>query len=89
MSRRHTGLRWHPSNAIALCFTCHAHYTQHPFEWVDFCNREFGWIVIDELRKESNKVTKWTKKQREDIHKHMLAQRGKEEIELHPLMVEI
>jgi len=70
MSRRSVGLRWHPRNAIALCRSCHMFYTDHPFDWSDWCRDQFGGDFVAELRLVSNKTVSWSTKLREDIYKH-------------------
>ena len=36
--RRYRSTRWHPDNAIALCFSCHQHFTDNPTEFS-------GWVI--------------------------------------------
>ena len=74
MSRRSVGLRWHPSNAIALCRSCHMFYTEHPFDWNDWCIENLGGDFMGELRLVSNQTVKWLPKVREDIYNHMKAE---------------
>lgn len=73
-SRRHTGTRLHPRNAVALCFTCHRYFTEHPFDWTDWCRDKFGGDFIAELRRVANTPVKWTKRDREDIYTHLKAE---------------
>ena len=38
ISRRYHAIRWSDDNAVALCRSCHMHYTHHPLEWM-------GWVT--------------------------------------------
>jgi hypothetical protein len=70
MGRRGVGLRWHPCNATALCGACHRFYTEHPFDWADWCKDQFGEDFVVELRLVSSKPVKWSKGLREEIYQH-------------------
>jgi len=70
LGRRAVALRWHPLNATALCRSCHIFYTEHPFDWADWCRDQFGEDLVSELRLVSSKPVKWTKAVREDIYHH-------------------
>lgn len=70
MGRRGVALRWHPKNAIAMSRSSHIFFTQHPFDFADFCREKFGDELIEELRLISSKPVKWTKGQRDDIFRH-------------------
>ena len=70
MGRRHVGLRWHPANAVSLTPREHFYYTEHPFDWHDWCVNEFGMDRLGELRFIANKPVKWPKKLREEIYQH-------------------
>ena len=59
VSCRHVATRWHPQNAVDLCRAEHMFFTQHPFEWVDWCNEKLGTKFTDELRRVANKPVKW------------------------------
>ena len=74
MGRRGVALRWHPKNAVALCRSCHIFFTEHPFDWADWCKGQFGEDLVAELRLVSNNPVKWYKKTRESIYKHMQAE---------------
>jgi len=69
-SRRNVSLRWHPQGAVALCRSCHIFYTEHCFDWRDWCIEHFGQDLVAELRLVSNQPVKWTKAVREDIYQH-------------------
>ena len=68
MGRRSVALRWHPDNAITLCRGCHLFFTEHPFDWRDFCVEKFGEERVSELRLISSKPVKWSSSVREDIY---------------------
>jgi len=70
MGRRNVGLRWHPDNCLALCRSCHIFFTEHPFDFRDFCVDQFGEDRVAELRLISNQTVKWNKPLREEIYKH-------------------
>ena len=70
MGRRSVRLRWDPRNAVALARKEHIYFTEHPFDWRDWCVDQFGEERIDELRLLSNGHVKWTPKQREEIYQH-------------------
>lgn len=74
MGRRHVGLRWHPSNAISLCRGCHLFFTEHPFDFAEWCRDYLGEEVVSELRRESSRPVKWVKADRDDIYQHMKAE---------------
>ena len=70
VGRRSAALRWHPQGAISLCRSCHLFYTEHPFDWRDWCVDHFGADRVAELRLIANRPVKWTSAVREDIYKH-------------------
>ena len=69
VSRRHVSTRWHPYNAITLCRASHMFFTDHPFDWADWCQERFGGDFIGELRAVSNQSVNWSKAVREGIYK--------------------
>ena len=70
LGRRVVALRWHPKNATALCRSCHMFYTEHPFDWRDWCVDQLGEGLVAELRRISNTTVKWSKSLREEIYQH-------------------
>lgn len=70
MGRRSVSLRWHPQGAVSLCRGCHIFYTEHPFDWRDWCVDQFGEDLVSELRLVANKPVKWTDKVRDEIYIH-------------------
>jgi len=45
-------------------------YTEHPFDWSDWCRDQFGGDFIAELRLVSNQTVKWSKAVRDEIFQH-------------------
>ena len=74
MSRRNTGLRWHPANALSLCRKDHMFFTEHPFDFADWVRDHVGAERLVELRRVSNETVKWPKWLREEIYRHMKAE---------------
>jgi len=70
LGRRVVALRWHPKNATALCRSCNMFYTEHPFDWRDWCIDQMGEDLVAELRRVSNTTVNWTKALREEIYQH-------------------
>ncbi len=56
--RRHAATRTDENAAFCLCSTCHRHYTEWPFEWVEFVVGKIGQVGYDELYRKSHTVTK-------------------------------
>ena len=81
MGRRSVALRWHPCNAVALCRSCHIFFTEHPFDWADWCRDQIGGDLVAELRLVSNQPVKWTEKVRDEIYLHYKAELKKMEAE--------
>lgn len=67
-SRRNLATRYHPQNAVALCRSCHMFYTEHWYDWREWCVEQFGEEFVAKLRLLSNSTVKWTTKQREEIY---------------------
>jgi len=81
MGRRSVSLRWHPQGAVSLCRSCHIFYTEHPFDWRDWCIDQFGEDLVSELRLVASKPVKWTEKVRDEIYIHYKAELKKMEAE--------
>ena len=73
-SRRHKGIRWHPDNAKCLCFVCHKWWHENPVESGVWIRNYLGEGFIDLLMEKKNQITKYTKADKEDIHKHLKAE---------------
>ena len=70
MGRRSVATRWHPLNAVSMCRSDHLFFTEHPFDFADWCRGHFGGDVVSELQRVANTPVKWTKKDREEIYQH-------------------
>lgn len=73
-SRRHTAIRWHPDNAVAHCFTCHQTYGENPVAANRWLMEHFGQGYMDLLEEKKNTIKKYTKGDREDLHKHLVSE---------------
>lgn len=51
--RRYLIIRHERMNAVCLCAAHHIFYTNRPIEWEDWCRRELGSAVYDELRRKA------------------------------------
>lgn len=60
-SRRHWATRHCESNAIALCFFCHAYFTGNPLEFADWCIEKFGRKAMDALSARAHSIAKKSK----------------------------
>ena len=70
ISRKFSRTRTDPSNAIALCASCHTHFTQDEFLWVDWCVEKFGRAYIDELRLKRHELLRRSKNYVKECAKH-------------------
>jgi CO dehydrogenase/acetyl-CoA synthase delta subunit len=52
-------------------------YTEHPFDWADFCRDKYGEDEIAALRLVSTQPVKWTPVMREEIYLHLQAEAKK------------
>ena len=50
IGRRFAATRVDPANAIALCWTCHHRFTDHPDEWVHFIFATIGEAEFQRLK---------------------------------------
>lgn len=74
-SRLHRSTRWDAHcGAVALCKTCHHHYTIHPIEWSGFCRRVLGDENYDDAKRRTWEVRKFTKAEKEEMYQHYKAQ---------------
>lgn len=71
MGRRHVGLRWHPQNALSLCRKDHLFFTEHPFDFADWCRDYLGEDRVCALRRAAQKPYKLIKCDRDSIYRHM------------------
>jgi hypothetical protein len=60
LSRRHVPTRWDAQNAVCLTRRWHMHFTERPFDWVDWCRRQLGSDTIEALRERARCTDKLT-----------------------------
>lgn len=66
-SRRHKGIRWHPSNAVAHCYGCHSYLGGNPSVFNEWARNYLGSDTLESLRQESAVVTNLTEQDKRDI----------------------
>ena len=69
--RAHRSTRWHPEGALALCKSCHRHFTDRPLDWARFVDAKIGREKAEFVRKLSNRIAGLKKFQKEEIYKAM------------------
>jgi 5-methylcytosine-specific restriction endonuclease McrA len=73
-SRRHQSTRHDPDNAIALCFTDHQYFGEHPTLFAAWVKNHLGEVRYAELEKRHAKVLKRTKADSEALYAHLKEQ---------------
>jgi hypothetical protein len=73
VSRRFQGLRYHPMNASAHCYSCHQRLGGHPLEFAAWIEAHIGKENAENLRVMSTAITKLSKADKEDIYQNMKA----------------
>ena len=73
--RRNRGIRYHPLNASAHCIGCHQILGDEPImfgEWVKdkLGDEDYAWLLL-----EANRATKLYDSEKEELHRHYLAER--------------
>jgi hypothetical protein len=68
-SRRYKSIRWEPLNACALCFSCHNWFSSEPIESSEWLLEYLGETKFIQLRAMRNKITKWTKTDKELLYR--------------------
>lgn len=58
VGRRKRATRYDPDNACGLCFSCHLHLGEHPFEHTEFFEKRLGSEEFDQLIIRGNTPTK-------------------------------
>ena len=66
-SRRHKGIRWHPSNAVAHCYGCHSYLGGNPRLFNEWARNYLGADTLEAMRQESATVTNLTEQDRRDV----------------------
>ena len=74
--RRKQSVRCHPDNAMAHCIGCHRILGENPVEFARFVMETLGEQRYERLKVLANKPTKFTKADKELIHKHYLAEKA-------------
>lgn len=73
--RRKQSVRLHPDNAMAHCISCHQKLGENPIEFANAVQGLVGRVKYERLTILANTPTKFTKFDKEIIHKHYLAER--------------
>tara|TARA_R110000751_G_scaffold40814_4_gene96342 strand:+ start:91 stop:507 length:417 start_codon:yes stop_codon:yes gene_type:complete len=73
-SRRHRGTRWHPDNAFSHCYACHQYLGGNPVEYHLWARERMGDGLLELVRERHHTITKYTKKDLEELHKHLKAE---------------
>ena len=73
-SRRHQSVRFHSTNAKALCFSCHQWYGSNPVESAAWIEDYLGSETLEALTKKKNEICKRTKGEKKEIAAHWRAQ---------------
>ena len=58
IGRRNKAVRYHPLNAIALCYSCHMHFTANPLEFSDWLAKDMDLSILRERARPIMKLTK-------------------------------
>ena len=69
-SRRHRGLRFHPSNTFAHCFTCHQRFGENPDDFSLWVEKTIGEGMVEMLRERRNSIYKMDKGEEKLIATH-------------------
>jgi len=67
-SRRHLSIRWSPENATSLCYSCHQWFGGNPVEAAEWLKAYLGETELAKLRMMKNKITKWSKADKEWLY---------------------
>lgn len=73
--RAKQSVRLHPENAFAHCMRCHDNLGQHPVDFAEWARVQLGEQRYLKLQYLASKPTKFTKADREAMHKHYLAEK--------------
>ena len=57
LTRKFGSTRTDPNNAVCLCGTCHANFTQDEFLWADWCIDRWGRAYVDQIRHKARNIT--------------------------------
>lgn len=70
ISRKYKCNRWFPGNAVCLCATCHARFTDHPWEFSTFLDRTVGRGALELLNERMRSNIKYSKLDQAEMRKH-------------------
>lgn len=70
-SRRHQSTRYDPDNAVALCFTCHQYFGEHPTIFTAWVKKHLGDYRYEALEARHATVVKRTKADAEALYQHL------------------
>lgn len=72
--RRHRSTRFHPDNAVALCYTDHMYFTENPTLFTAWVKSYLGDVRYEELEARHRQIVKRTKTELEELYRHLKAQ---------------
>ena len=58
IGRRNKAVRWAPINCLALCYSCHMHFTANPIEFTEWVGKI---VDLDALRERARPIMKLSK----------------------------
>lgn len=73
--RSNQSIRTHPDNAMAMCSYCHEHLDKNPLLFADFVQSKYSEHKYARLVMRASTKTKYTKWDKEIIHKHYLKEK--------------
>jgi hypothetical protein len=73
-SRRHKATRWHPSNSVAHCFTCHQYLGGNPLEFSAWAEKYLGHGLLEIIREQHHMIVKCGKRLEKEIAKELKRQ---------------
>lgn len=70
-SRRHQSTRYDPDNAIALCFTDHQYFGEHPTIFTAWIKKKLGDVRYEALEARHSTIVKRTKSEAAELYEHL------------------
>ena len=77
IGRKWRGGRWHPENAVCLCASCHAVFTDNPLDWTRWLEKHLGHGHLELLQERRRQPIKYTGADRKDMLAHYRAERNR------------
>ena len=71
-SRRHKSTRWNLKNVFCLCWACNFRDVHDNWPYRSWYIKKYGLKAIQNLRKEYEKVKKWTREELENMIKNLI-----------------